>query len=63
MKIEIPKKYENVEINSENWFIAKSSTDLIKVQLPKPKKIWWVDGYIVYDTYFEVTLIDGKQKR
>lgn len=63
MKIHIPKEYAKIKVNKKNWFIAKSETNRIKIQLPEPKNEWWIDGYTDYDAYIEVILSDSKKER
>ena len=60
MKIELPDGYKDIEIK-ENWFIAKSKKDVIKVELPNPNKTWWIDGYYHNGRCFEVFLVDGDE--
>ena len=60
MKIELPEGYKDIEIK-ENWFVAENDKDLIRVELPKPNKTWWIDGYYFNGKCFEVFLIDSDE--
>ena len=63
MKIQIPKHFEDVEITKTNWFIAKSKTENIKIELPKPNIQWWIDGYSINGEIAEIMLVDSTKKR
>ena len=63
MIIQIPKRFNDIEINKKNWFIAKSKTEKIKIELPKPNIKWWIDGYNINGGITEITLVDSIEER
>lgn len=58
MKIELPEGYKYIEIK-EKWFIAENEKDVIRVELAKPNKTWWIDGYYFNGKCFKVFLVDS----
>jgi hypothetical protein len=63
MTIQIPKYFEEIEISKTDWLIAKSKTETIKIELPKPTIKWWIDGYSISGDIAEIKLVDSTEER